>query len=940
MRTEFDRIKEFIRRRWVKRVMLVGVVVILLFNTFVGFIYFTENKNELVFNSTVQKFLPLYRSLREVKKSIANIPYIPRMNANVDIPHYGLRIEPKDLRKLNENLPSSVSNEIFVGFTWLQEEYTKTVPAIFVADGTEYKVKVRYRGLNPNHWTLPKRSWHVVFDKDNPFNGVRVIKLILPSDRDYFAEYLNNYRADKLGLFYPETQFVGLSVNGSNHGVYYQFDSWSNKFLEKNGVPADANLYATDDLYMLNTFHVLGNRNYSAFADVSFWKKETNDRIFSFDNYGELDFLLSAIRRDDFPTIAPSIIDLEGFYSWMNVLTLAGSVHQDDASNIRPYFNQSTGKFEFIPWDVEVGPWGPDIVFGSNSIATSLFRDPARVLERNTRLWEYIKNETNLEDDLKVYDDVYEKLRPAFYADWKKPDSNGAFSGKVQSTRNHFSDRFSALQELFKKDESRLVTRYDENGVISIEVAMDNFAGLVLNEVTIPEVLGGATLYYDDNKDGIRGVGDTFIAASFSDQSSTVKFENVKQFLHNTPESEAEGSFITHTFFIVPTITKDKFNISNVAPVFTNAVTDEVVSIENARFADSSTFEYFDSIQQSPFSFVQNNPSFILQGGSIVLPAGTHIFRNTVVVPENTKLIIRGGSTLLFGEKASLISYSPIEAVNSTFQGIGGRSWGVVGVVNANSKSTFTNAVFKDGGEAYVNGIPFTGMLSAFHSDIEVTRSTFSGAQGDDGVNVKYGETFLTGNRFIANSADGLDLDFSTGEVKGNSFIDNGNDGIDISSSPVLVRDNYITRSGDKCISIGERTLGANIFNNVLYNCSIGIEVKDASTPRIVNNVIIGNDIGINAYRKKDIFIEGGLPEVYNSIISGNDTEISTDPFSNVTVHDSFVADGDKTEPVFVNPSGGNFMTVEVDSGGDAGIVEEIIGVPVQTAPIGLYKPL
>ena len=90
MRTEFDRIKEFIRRRWVKRVMLVGVVVILLFNTFVGFIYFTENKNELVFNSTVQKFLPLYRSLREVKKSIANIPYIPRMNANVDIPHLSL----------------------------------------------------------------------------------------------------------------------------------------------------------------------------------------------------------------------------------------------------------------------------------------------------------------------------------------------------------------------------------------------------------------------------------------------------------------------------------------------------------------------------------------------------------------------------------------------------------------------------------------------------------------------------------------------------------------------------------------------------------------------------------------------------------------------------------------------------------------------------------
>ncbi len=44
------------------------------------------------------------------------------------------------------------------------------------------------------------------------------------------------------------------------------------------------------------------------------------------------------------------------------------------------------------------------------------------------------------------------------------------------------------------------------------------------------------------------------------------------------------------------------------------------------------------------------------------------------------------------------------------------------------------------------------------------------------------------------------------------------------------------------------------IYNNVLNRCAIGIEIKDLSNVLIINNVITGNGMGLNAYQKKQIF--------------------------------------------------------------------------------------
>ena len=302
-------LKRLLTRRYIKYGVLVLLAMLVVGNFVFAFQYVSKNRSQLVFNKGVKILLPVYRSVREISKTGLNIFYIPKMLGGADIPQYKLVIKSKDLRALNKNLPSSLSDGVLAGTQWLSEEHKKTVPAKFTYKGKEYDVKVRYRGDNPNHWTRAKRSWQIKFDKDDLFEGLRIIKLIIPDDRAYFAEYLNNYRADKLGLSFPEAEYVGLRINGSNHGVYYQIEDWSSESLEKNKLPADANIYSNDDEYIQNsTFEEDGR---SIFEDERFWTKPVNDKIFDYENYAEIDMLTKVIEQENFSEIAGDLIDVE-----------------------------------------------------------------------------------------------------------------------------------------------------------------------------------------------------------------------------------------------------------------------------------------------------------------------------------------------------------------------------------------------------------------------------------------------------------------------------------------------------------------------------------------------------------------------------------------------------------------------------------------------------
>ncbi len=911
--------------------------IMLALNTFVLFAFTSANRNELVFNPLVKSVLPIYRGVRELVTGVIDVGYVFKMKRDVGIPQYRLEVKTSDLQKLNNALPSSLLNEVIDGTYVFNDDLKDTVSGTFYYGDKEYKVKVRYRGLNANHWSRAKKSWQIKFDKDTPFNGIRTLKLIIPIDRGYFAEALNNYRAQKFGLTFPRAEFTQLYVNNEYQGVYFAIEDFSDVYLENNNKPADANIYVTNEPFDF------GGEHSTVYDDISLWDKETSDALYSYENFGELDFLLTQLSHNDFTNTVSDLIDMDSFYSWNIVALLAGSNHQSNWGNMRLYFNNTKGKFEFIPWDVGLKNNMPNEL--TNKLTQKILSDPTFYMERNKRLWEYVNQKENLLDDVAYYDELYTSLKPAFYSDFKKYESNRSFNNRVSEVRNQYQQVIDMLQKVFDEDAVAVQVKHDASKkLVTFDVGFTSFSGLKLSDVTLPfKNVQSGTVYADSNGNGVLDSSDMVMAQSIQ-QEQGIHFSEQSYFLFDPHARNDDGTFTTthHTLFV----SYDGASIDDISQIdiaFKNAITEKKVKIQSITYADISTFSQFFDIGKSVDAFVQEYPYFRKQNNALVLGPGIFSFASDIVIPRDTTVYIQPGTQMILGPGVSFISYSPVMAEGTASLPIVIRAqksnepWGSFGILNTHHQKNILQYVTAEGGSSdYINGVFLSGMVSIYHSDVDIQHSVFAGSQSDDGLNVKYATVEISETTFNANSADGLDLDYTKGNIQNSLFINNGNDGIDVSGSQVHIAYNRIEKSGDKCISVGERTVETVIFNNVLDSCHIGVQVKDGSDIVVLNTIIKNNDIGLDAYRKKELYIAGGSMHVFNSTIRENKESIVFDSYSLISASYNNIENGYTGEH--------NYDTVQTslqDVGkGNTVVLKEYLDIDTHEAPVGLWKEL
>ena len=290
----------------------------------------------------------------------------------------------------------------------------------------------------------------------------------------------------------------------------------------------------------------------------------------------------------------------------------------------------------------------------------------------------------------------------------------------------------------------------------------------------------------------------------------------------------------------------------------------------------------------SPHQFVQQHPQFLLRKNQLFLPSGNYFSPNTIVIPADTQLTIAPRTKIWLGDKASIISYSPVIArgtINKPISFRAARSdqpWGVFAIFNTNRHSVFSHTIFQTGSQATINGSLVSGMLALHNADGTIINSRFEKAQGDDGLNTKGGLVTIKNNLFKDNSSDSLDVDFvhPYSTVTNNQFYNTGGDAIDLSWSNILINDNIVDGCSDKAISIGERSEPL-IRDNILKNCDMGIAIKDQSNATIKDNRLINNRLAISLYQKKPVF-GGSRVTLKNNSFINNKLKIMSDNKSHV----------------------------------------------------------
>src|SRR3989344_3294548 len=375
----------------------------------------------------VTKILPLYWKIRKT----TDITYLSYFFKKDEISSYELVIAENDLQKMNDSLPDAFMNVIYTDNVF--------VPAEFRADGKIYKVRVRYRGKNAVHCNAPKKSYLVKFDKENLFNGMSELNFIIPDDRLFAIEHFNNYRAAKLGLKAPPSGFANLKVNGQKNALYFTIEGWSKEMLEKWNLPKDAELY--------------GNDYGGSWGDIAGWQLlASNSKDFS--KLEELISLLNQGTDEEFDARIFDIVDKDNFYAWQIHQELANSSHEG-TDNLRLYFDPSKNKFFFIPWDVEIEPLASRDNFGNyETIAKRVFANPAFLQEKNRRLYNYVADEKNLEDDLAFYDRAYESFKVSLYKDRLKIYTNRFADESYAANRQQLIDIFHRLRDRLAAESS------------------------------------------------------------------------------------------------------------------------------------------------------------------------------------------------------------------------------------------------------------------------------------------------------------------------------------------------------------------------------------------------------------------------------------------------------------------------------------------------------
>ncbi len=153
-------------------------------------------------------------------------------------------------------------------------------------------------------------------------------------------------------------------------------------------------------------------------------------------------------------------------------------------------------------------------------------------------------------------------------------------------------------------------------------------------------------------------------------------------------------------------------------------------------------------------------------------------------------------------------------------------------------------------------------------------------------LQVKNSEFFTPDSDF---KVDGIDADYvEHAIIRGNRFFGGqcpNSDAIDIGhgSHNVVIENNLIVDFVDKGVSVGEKA-EAQVNNNVIMGCAIGVGVKDSARVTITKTTFYKNDTAIKSYEK--VAGEGGgTAKVDNSlIVLSKKAAVEVDPLSSIEV--------------------------------------------------------
>lgn len=219
------------------------------------------------------------------------------------------------------------------------------------------RVEIRFRGDTIRH--KQKKSFRISFNVDGgigKFYGLEKLNLNAEiNDPSLLRSKLGFTLMREIGLAAPRSNHVRLYINGSYYGVYLNTEQVDENFLKSRFDTNDGNMFRCRDLADLSyigphsdyyKFEVDGRRSYAL---------RTNEK---WDDYNDLALMINILENNDGALLKSEleeVFNLQQFLKAMAVEVMMGNwdSYSVSSTNYYLYRDQSTGRFEFIPYNLE-----------------------------------------------------------------------------------------------------------------------------------------------------------------------------------------------------------------------------------------------------------------------------------------------------------------------------------------------------------------------------------------------------------------------------------------------------------------------------------------------------------------------------------------------------------------------------------------------------------
>ena len=703
------------------------------------------------------------------------------------------------------------------------------VPATIQHNGETVNVKLRLKGDFADHLEGDKWSFRIKVSGDDALFGMKQFSIQHPRTRKYIYEWLFHQALKREGVISLRYQFINVTLNGKNLGIYAVEEHFEKRLPEHNQLRAGPIVRFNDELRWTERFHQRPHirktspHNDSLFLRVDIDTFQTDQMLSDPSNFAQHTqaiYLLEAFRRGELET--REVFDIQKLAKFYAITDLMGAQHSTSWGNIRFYYNPITSRLEPIGFDGDSG-LATTVLSKDNGphfgpvLFEMLFSDK-RFLEEYMATLERISEPAYLDRLLAELNDELQQNLNVIYSEF--PDFN--YSEGIFYQNQHFIRKTLGPVK-------GMHAHYHQASKNQLELELGNIHSMPLEVLSVS---------YQDSVE-FQPVQKVILAETPVLQPEPVDYQIV-------------GFTFPKDFVWSETMIKDlKVNYKLVG---TTPMRQETV------FPWSYLDDYFvdnDFIRQEPnvhaFDFLVTDDST----QEIFIKPGSWHLDQSLIIPAGYRVIGGPSTQLDLSNSAKILSYSPLEFIGSeeepiVIQSTDATGQGIV-ILNAEQTSILERVIFNNLSNPAQNGWELTGAVTFYESPVKISQTHFVGNRSEDGLNIVRSEYSIDNSLFSQTFSDAFDADFANGKITNSTFRTSGNDAIDVSGSVLEIQDVFIDGSGDKGLSAGENSQ-VTVNRIEIENAEIGVASKDLSEVNIRNISISDSNIGLTAYQKKSEF--------------------------------------------------------------------------------------